>query len=56
MFGTQWGSLSAAATVIIAPIVVMTLILRRRIVSGMTSVQSSEAGRRCHLTPRQPPC
>ena len=36
MFGTQWGALSAAATVIIAPIVVMTLILRRRIVSGLT--------------------
>lgn len=36
MFGTQWGSLSAAATVIIAPIVVMTLVLRRRIVSGLT--------------------
>jgi ABC-type glycerol-3-phosphate transport system permease component len=36
MFGTQWGALSAAGTVIIGPIVIMTLILRRRIVSGMT--------------------
>jgi ABC-type glycerol-3-phosphate transport system permease component len=36
MFGTEWGSLTAAATVIVAPIVVMTLILRRRIVSGLT--------------------
>ena len=36
MFGTDWGNLTAAATVIAAPIVIMTLILRRRIVSGMT--------------------
>jgi ABC-type glycerol-3-phosphate transport system permease component len=36
MFGTQWGALTAAATVIIAPILVMTLVLRRRIVSGLT--------------------
>lgn len=36
MFGTQWGALTAAATVIVAPIVVMTLVLRRRIVSGLT--------------------
>lgn len=36
MFGTQWGPLTAGATLIVAPIVVLTLILRRRIVSGMT--------------------
>ena len=36
MFGTDWGNLTAAATVIAAPILVMTLILRRRIVSGIT--------------------
>jgi ABC-type glycerol-3-phosphate transport system permease component len=36
MFGTDWGKLSAASTVIVAPIVVMTLVLRRRIVSGLT--------------------
>jgi multiple sugar transport system permease protein/sorbitol/mannitol transport system permease protein len=36
MYGTQWGPLSAAGTMIIAPILVMTLILRRRIVSGLT--------------------
>jgi multiple sugar transport system permease protein/sorbitol/mannitol transport system permease protein len=36
MFGTQWGPLTAAGSMIIAPILVMTLILRRRIVSGLT--------------------
>lgn len=36
MFGTDWGKLTAASTVIVAPIVVMTLVLRRRIVSGLT--------------------
>lgn len=36
MYGTQWGPLTAAGTVIIAPILVMTLVLRRRIVSGLT--------------------
>ena len=36
MFGTEWGSLTAAATSIIAPIAVLTLILRRRLVQGLT--------------------
>jgi ABC-type glycerol-3-phosphate transport system permease component len=36
MYGTQWGPLTAAGTMIIAPILVLTLILRRRIVSGLT--------------------
>lgn len=36
MFGTDWGLLTAASTVIVAPIAVLTLILRRRIVSGLT--------------------
>ncbi len=36
MFGTDWGKLTAASGLIIAPIVVMTLVLRRRIVSGLT--------------------
>jgi ABC-type glycerol-3-phosphate transport system permease component len=36
MFGTEWGSLTAAATAIVAPIMVMTLILRRRLVQGLT--------------------
>ncbi|NMR21482.1 carbohydrate ABC transporter permease [Cellulomonas fimi] len=36
MFGTQWGSLTAGGTLIVAPILVLTLILRRRIVSGLT--------------------
>ena len=36
MYGTQWGSLTAAATVTVAPILVATLILRRRLVEGLT--------------------
>jgi ABC-type glycerol-3-phosphate transport system permease component len=36
MFGTQWGNLTAASTAIVAPILVMTLILRRRLISGLT--------------------
>lgn len=36
MFGTQWGALTAASTLIVAPILIMTLVLRRRIVSGLT--------------------
>ena len=36
MYGTQWGSLTAAATVTVAPILVVTLLLRRRVVEGLT--------------------
>ncbi len=36
MYGTQWGDLTAASTVIAAPVLVMTMILRRRIVQGLT--------------------
>lgn len=36
MFGTEWGSLTAAATSIVAPIAILTLILRRRLVQGLT--------------------
>ena len=36
MYGTQWGSLTAAATVTVAPILVITIILRRRVVEGLT--------------------
>jgi multiple sugar transport system permease protein/sorbitol/mannitol transport system permease protein len=36
MYGTQWGSLTAAATVTVAPILLATMILRRRLVEGMT--------------------
>ncbi|TKG58791.1 carbohydrate ABC transporter permease [Prauserella endophytica] len=36
MFGTDWGLLTAASTVIVAPIIVLTLVLRRRIISGLT--------------------
>jgi ABC-type glycerol-3-phosphate transport system permease component len=35
-FGTEWGLLTAASTVIVAPILVLTMILRRRFVSGLT--------------------
>lgn len=36
MFGTEWGNLTAASSVVVAPILVMTLLLRRRLVSGLT--------------------
>lgn len=36
MYGTQWGDLTAASTMIAAPVLVLTLILRRRIVQGLT--------------------
>jgi ABC-type glycerol-3-phosphate transport system permease component len=36
MFGTQWGNLTAASTAIVAPILLMTLILRRRLIAGLT--------------------
>jgi multiple sugar transport system permease protein/sorbitol/mannitol transport system permease protein len=36
MYGTQWGQLTAAATVTVAPILIMTLVLRRRLVEGLT--------------------
>jgi len=36
MFGTQWGSLSAAATIIVAPVVIMALMLRRHLIEGLT--------------------
>lgn len=36
MFGTEWGNLTAASTAVVAPILVMTFILRRRLVSGLT--------------------
>ena len=36
LFGTQWGLLTAASTIIITPILVMTLILRRRLVEGLS--------------------
>ncbi len=36
MYGTQWGPLMAAATIIVAPLLVATLFLRRHIVSGLT--------------------
>jgi ABC-type glycerol-3-phosphate transport system permease component len=36
MYGTQWGDMTAAATITVAPILVLTLILRRRLVEGLT--------------------
>jgi ABC-type glycerol-3-phosphate transport system permease component len=36
MYGTQWGDLTAASTIIAAPVLIMTLILRRHIISGLT--------------------
>jgi ABC-type glycerol-3-phosphate transport system permease component len=36
MYGTQWGSLTAAATVTAAPILIATMILRRRLIEGLT--------------------
>lgn len=36
MFGTEWGNLTAASTAVVAPILIMTLILRRRLISGLT--------------------
>jgi ABC-type glycerol-3-phosphate transport system permease component len=35
-FGTQWGYLTAASTIIVAPLLVLVLILRRRFVSGLS--------------------
>lgn len=36
MYGTQWGDLTAAAMVTVLPILVLTLVLRRRLVEGLT--------------------
>ncbi len=36
MFGTQWGNLTAASTIIVAPVVIMALMLRRQLIGGLT--------------------
>lgn len=36
MYGTQWGTLSAAATVTTVPILVITVLLRRQVIKGLT--------------------
>jgi len=36
MFGTEWGNLTAAATTIVAPVLVMALVLRRHLIEGLT--------------------
>ena len=36
MYGTDWGSLSAAAMTIVGPVLVIAMVARKRIVSGLT--------------------
>lgn len=36
MFGTEWGNLSAGATLVVAPILVLAILMGRRLVSGLT--------------------
>jgi ABC-type glycerol-3-phosphate transport system permease component len=36
MYGTQWGHLTAGATVVVAPIAVLALVMGRRLVQGLT--------------------
>lgn len=36
MYGTDWGSITAAATLIVAPILVLMVLLRRQMVAGLT--------------------
>lgn len=36
MYGTDWGSLSAASVLIIGPVLILSVIVRNRIVSGLT--------------------
>ncbi len=36
MFGTQWGLMTAAATTIVAPVLIMALMLRRHLIEGLT--------------------
>ncbi|GGG60292.1 sugar ABC transporter permease [Kocuria dechangensis] len=36
MYGTDWGSITAAATLIVTPILILTIVLRRKMVSGLT--------------------
>ena len=36
MYGTDWGSLSAASVTIVAPVLIIAIIVRKRIVSGLT--------------------
>lgn len=36
MYGTDWGNITAAATLIVAPILVLMIMLRRQMVAGLT--------------------
>jgi ABC-type glycerol-3-phosphate transport system permease component len=36
MFGTDWGSITAAAALIVVPILILTIVLRGKMVSGLT--------------------
>jgi ABC-type glycerol-3-phosphate transport system permease component len=36
MFGTQWGNLTAGATLVVAPVLIMALLMGRRLIQGLT--------------------
>jgi ABC-type glycerol-3-phosphate transport system permease component len=36
MYGTDWGNITAAATLIVVPILVLMVVLRRQMVAGLT--------------------
>ena len=36
MYGTQWGNLTAGATLVVAPVLIMALLMGRRLVQGLT--------------------
>lgn len=36
MYGTDWGNITAAATLIVTPILILMIVLRRQMVSGLT--------------------
>jgi ABC-type glycerol-3-phosphate transport system permease component len=36
MFGTQWGNLTAGATLVVAPILILALLMGRRLIQGLT--------------------
>ena len=36
MCGTDWGNITSAATLIVAPILVLMIILRRQMVAGLS--------------------
>jgi ABC-type glycerol-3-phosphate transport system permease component len=36
MFGTDWGSITAGGTMVVVPILILTILLRKKMVSGLT--------------------